>query len=160
MELIDLTAPEFQGSYGNDRIEALTSPGLYKLPFRSYNPDLNGKVELEVNVVFVTDESARMQVIMVKFDDGSYQDFYYNGSEQKFKLLTEYLPDEGYFERNDSTMNCPLTFAESWEEESVECELPNEFRNLWPKPWRNPEFWNQICKGYADNHIKESDRIE
>lgn len=154
MKPIDLTLPEFQGNFGLDRITKLQSPGRYILPFRDYSK-LNEVISMEVDVVFVTDESSRMQVIMVKFGEGNYQDFYYNGAEGCFKLLTEYITSSDYLPEDRECKICPWTFGESWEDEDIGVRIPAEFERMWPKPWKCADFWNSINPGYSDVPIEE-----
>ena len=100
------------------KIETLEKPGFYHLPFYSDDHD--------VEVVYATpnDSDARMKVIIVKMDDGSYQDFYYNAEDQVFKPLTiSYdLSDLGGDQLN-------VKFGYNWENEWVGVDCPEEFAN-------------------------------
>ena len=97
------------------KIETLENPGFYHLPFYSDDHD--------VEVVYATpnDSPARMKVIIVKMDDGSYQDFYYNGENEVFKPLTI------SYEAEDDFDEVLVTFAESWENEQVGIDCPKEY---------------------------------
>lgn len=99
------------------KIETLEKPGFYHLPFYSDDHD--------VEVVYATpnDSDARMKVIIVKMDDGSYQDFYYNAEDEVFKPLTLSY-DEEDLDGEENT-----TFAESWKNEDVGVDCPEEFAN-------------------------------
>ena len=84
---IDLT---FKSCIKEDEMrELLNKPGFYRIPVKTYyNVFNNGPVFKEVEVVYVTPKNARMLVIIVKIDEDTYQDFYYNGNECLFKILT------------------------------------------------------------------------
>lgn len=94
----------------------LDTPGFYRLPF--YNDDQ------DVEVVYATPniDDVRMKVIIVKFDENTFQDFYYNDSDQVFKPLTVDYSDEG--EDDDST---DYTFGAEWKREHVGIDCPQEF---------------------------------
>ena len=99
------------------KIETLEKPGFYHLPFYSDDHD--------VEVVYATpnDSDARMKVIIVKMDDGSYQDFYYNAEDQVFKPLTLSYDEEDLDDEENTT------FAESWKNERAGVDCPEEFAN-------------------------------
>lgn len=96
-------------------IEKLDTPGFYRLPF--YNDDQN------VEVVYATPniDDVRMKVIIVKFDENTFQDFYYNDSDQVFKPLTVDYSDEGEDDDTD------YTFGAEWKREHVGIDCPQEF---------------------------------
>lgn len=79
--LKDLSGSEYQGQFGHDKIDELTHPGFYVLPFRTYNPD--GKRNIPVQVLSVFNHEGA-QCIVVYSGDFMWV-FYYNGSEQCFK---------------------------------------------------------------------------
>ena len=82
VEYIDLSTPEVQGKFGHDRIDALTKPGYYKLPFRTYMPD--GIRNIVVNVVSIF-SCEHLDQNIVCYDGDFTWVFYYNGSERCFK---------------------------------------------------------------------------
>jgi hypothetical protein len=101
-------------------IEKLDTPGFYRLPF--YNDDQN------VEVVYATPntDDVRMKVIIVKIDENTYQDFYYNGEEQVFKPLTV-----NYYEHEDPDDNINnYSFGEEWKNSAVGIDCPKEFAYL------------------------------
>ena len=77
----DLSGSEYQGRFGHDKIDELTQPGFYILPFRTYNPD--GKRNIPVQVLSVFSHEGA-QCIVVYSGDFMWV-FYYNGNEQCFK---------------------------------------------------------------------------
>ena len=79
--------------------------------------------EREVEVVYISGPKSRMWVIIIKNEDGSYQDYYWNDNEERFKPLT-------YNYGNDEDD----TFGESWRVEEVGEIPPKEFRFYVPKP--------------------------
>ena len=83
---IDLTFKS--GIKDNEMRELLNEPGFYKIPIRNYKVCNDGPVFKDVEVVYVTPKESRMLVIIVKIDEDTYQDFYYNDSEGLFKILT------------------------------------------------------------------------
>lgn len=99
-------------------IVKLDTPGFYRLPF--YNEDRN------VEVVYATPniDDVRMKVIIVKFDDNSFQDFYYNDSDQVFKPLTVDYSCEGEDDDTD------YTFGAEWKREHVGIDCPKEFAHI------------------------------
>ena len=100
------------------QIEKLDKPGFYTLPF--FTDDHN------VEVVYATPNipAVRMKVIIVKMDDGSFQDFYYNDSDAVFKPLTVNCYDEEYSE--DDTID-NYKFGVEWENSGVGIECPKEY---------------------------------
>ena len=97
----------------------LDTPGFYRLPF--YNDD--GDVE----VVYATPniDDVRMKVIIVKFDDNAFQDFYYNEDDQVFKPLTVDYSGEG-----DDNEPDEYTFGYEWKNSSVGIDCPKEFAHI------------------------------
>lgn len=97
----------------------LDTPGFYRLPF--YNDD--GDVE----VVYATPniDDVRMKVIIVKFDDNAFQDFYYNEDDQVFKPLTVDYSGEG----DDNETN-EYTFGYEWKRTGVGIDCPKEFAHI------------------------------
>jgi len=98
MTFLDLTRPESQGSFGHDRIDELTEPGFYKLPFKAAKP--NGEIyqrDIAVHVVSVFPSHGQSIVVEDTFHDFEYI-FYYNGNEKLFKPNFEGGPslDEVY----------------------------------------------------------------
>lgn len=100
-------------------ITKLDTPGFYRLPF--YNDD--GDVE----VVYATPntDDVRMKVIIVKFDDNAFQDFYYNEEDQVFKPLTVDYSDEG---EDDEPGD--YTFGTEWKNSGVGIDCPAEFAHI------------------------------
>ena len=98
----------------------LNTPGFYRLPF--YNDDQNAEV------VYATPniESVRMKVIIVKFDENTFQDFYYNEEDQVFKPLTVNYHDA---EDPDSDIN-DYSFGVEWKNSAVGIDCPEEFAYL------------------------------
>ena len=116
-QVIDLTGISFAGKCGHDKIDALTKPGRYILPFK----DLEGPTKAkEVEVIAIAD--VRMQIIMVKTEHG-YFDFYYNGNERQFKHFTE----DG------------CHFYDQWAKEDAEDKLPIDLMHVFAKDWEY--FW-------------------
>lgn len=99
-------------------IVKLDTPGFYHLPF--YNEDR------DVEVVYATPniDDVRMKVIIVKFDDNTFQDFYYNDGDQVFKPLTVDYSCEG--EDDDAD----YTFGTEWKREHVGIDCPKEFAHI------------------------------
>ena len=95
--------------------------GKYVLPFRL---DIEETEERESNVVYISDKKSRMFAIIEQLEDGSYQDWYFNAMEERFKPLTWHFGDE--YE--------DMTFRESWLDEEMSDRLPEPFRNYKPKP--------------------------
>lgn len=100
-------------------ITKLDTPGFYRLPF--YNDDQN------VEVVYATPntDDVRMKVIIVKFDENTFQDFYYNGEDQVFKPLTVDYSCEG---EDDDPID--YTFGIEWKNSDVGIDCPDEFAHL------------------------------
>lgn len=100
-------------------IEKLDTPGFYRLPF--YNDDQN------VEVVYATPNinDVRMKVIIVKIDENTFQDFYYNGEDQVFKPLTVDYSCEG--EDDDPA---DYTFGVEWKNSDVGIDCPEEFAHI------------------------------
>lgn len=98
----------------------LNTPGFYRLPF--YNDDQNAEV------VYATPniEDVRMKVIIVKFDENTFQDFYYNEEDQVFKPLTVNYYDP---EDPDSDIN-DYSFGVEWKRTEVGIDCPEEFAFL------------------------------
>jgi hypothetical protein len=101
------------------QIEKLDKPGFYTLPFFAYDHN--------VEVVYATPNipAVSMKVIIVRMDDGSFQDFYYNDSDAVFKPLTVNCFDEDY--ENDTIDN--YRFGVEWENSGVGVECPKEYAN-------------------------------
>ena len=74
--------------FGNDHYNVHL--GLNKnVPFRSYNEDNEKRMNYhDVNIVVINDPKERATCIVVE-KNGKYADFYYNGSEENFKMLSE-----------------------------------------------------------------------
>lgn len=94
VEYTDLSMPEVQGKFGHDRIDALTKPGYYKLPFRTYKPD--GVRNIVVNVASVF-SCEHLDQNIVCYDGDFMWVFYYNGSEKCFKPNWEADPLEDVY---------------------------------------------------------------
>lgn len=146
MNAKNLTFPKVDGDFLVD----LDKPGFYKLTFTGYNYGVYDTRDLEVEVVFTTtpENGSRMQVIIVKVADGVYQDFYFNGSDECFKLLTlneEYGVDSREDDSEDEEYSA-VTMSESWENESVGVECPSEYANYIPDPYAEEysEFYSKF----------------
>lgn len=144
MNAKNLTFPKVDGDF----LVGLDEPGFYELTFTDYNCGIYGTRDLEVEVVFTTtpDDGSRMQVIIVKVADGVYQDFYFNGSDECFKLLTlneDYGVDS---DEEDSDEYTAMTMSESWKNESVGVECPSEYADYIPDPYANEysEFYSKF----------------
>jgi hypothetical protein len=100
-------------------IEKLDTPGFYRLPF--YTDDQN------VEVVYATPntDDVRMKVIIVKFDENTFQDFYYNDGDQIFKPLTV-----NYYEGDDDDNIDNYTFGTEWKNSHVGIDCPKEFVHI------------------------------
>jgi hypothetical protein len=100
-------------------IEKLNTPGFYRLPF--YNDDQN------VEVVYATPntDDVRMKVIIVKFDENTFQDFYYNDGDQIFKPLTV-----NYYEGDDDDNIDNYAFGTEWKNSHVGIDCPKEFAHI------------------------------
>ena len=91
---IDLT---FKANINDGEMrELLNKPGFYRIPIKNYSSFNDTPVIKDVEVVYVTPKESRMLVIIVKIDYDTYQDFYYNGNEGLFKILTfnDFYADE------------------------------------------------------------------
>ena len=97
----------------------LDTPGFYRLPF--YTDDQN------VEVVYATPntDDVRMKVIIVKFDENTFQDFYYNDEDQVFKPLTV---DYSYEGEDDDLAD--YTFSAEWKNSHVGIDCPKEFAHV------------------------------
>lgn len=86
--------------FGNNHYEVHL--GLNKnVPFRSYNEDNEeGMNYHDVNIVVINDPKERATCIVVE-KDGEYADFYYNGSEENFKQLSEPGYEDNSWEDED-----------------------------------------------------------
>lgn len=126
--IIDLTKLEDM-SDSNMR-NNLIKPGSYKLPLISYVVE-DGIVNRDVEVVYVTPKTARMLVIIVKIDENTYQDFYYNDGNKCFKILTvndfdaDDIDDEDLLEEMGGPENVG-TFDASWVMENVKDIPPSK----------------------------------
>ena len=100
-------------------ITKLDTPGFYRLPF--YTDDQN------VEVVYATPnvDDVNMKVIIVKFDENTFQDFYYNDCEQVFKPLTVNYSDEG---EDDEPID--YTFGAEWKNSGIGIDCPKEFAHI------------------------------
>ena len=100
-------------------IVKLDTTGFYRLPF--YNDDQN------VEVVYATPniDDVRMKVIIVKFDENTFQDFYYNEDDQVFKPLTV-----NYYEGDDDDSIDNYTFGCEWKRTVVGIDCPKEFAHI------------------------------
>ena len=98
----------------------LNTPGFYRLPF--YNDDQN------VEVVYATPnvDDVNMKVIIVKFDECTFQDFYYNEDDQVFKPLTV-----NYYDPEDPDDNINnYAFGVEWKNSCVGINCPKEFTHI------------------------------
>ena len=127
---IDLT---FKSSIKEDEMrELLNEPGFYRIPIKNYKGFKYGPVFKDVEVVYVTPKESRMLVIIVKIDDDTYQDFYYNDSEGLFKILTfndfcaEEIDDEDLIDIVGG-IDKIFTMRASWIMEDVLVPCPEEF---------------------------------
>ena len=128
----------------------LIKPGSYKLPFISYVVE-DGIVHRDVEVVYVTPKTARMLVIIVKLDENTYQDFYYNDGNECFKILTvndfnaDDIDDEDLLEEMGGVENVG-TFDASWVMENVKDIPPHELASyrVDPNTMYTHEFFKNI----------------
>lgn len=99
-------------------IVKLDTPGFYRLPF--YNDDR------DVEVVYVTPniDDVRMKVIIVKVNENTLQDFYYNEGDQVFKPLTVDYSCEGEDDDTD------YTFGAEWKREHVGIDCPTGYADI------------------------------
>ena len=127
---IDLTFKS--GIKDNEMRELLNEPGFYKIPIRNYKACNDGPVFKDVEVVYVTPKESRMLVIIVKVDEDTYQDFYYNDNEGLFKILTfndfcvEEIDDEDLIDIVGG-IDKIFTMRASWIMEDVLVPCPEEF---------------------------------
>ena len=129
---IDLTFKS--GIKDNEMRELLNKPGFYKIPIRNYKVCNDGPVFKDVEVVYVTPKESRMLVIIVKVDEDTYQDFYYNDNEGLFKILTfndfsaDDIDDEDLIDEVGG-IDKIFTMRASWIMEDVFVPCPEEFAN-------------------------------
>lgn len=99
-------------------ITKLDTPGFYRLPF--YTDDQN------VEVVYVTPNAngVNLKVIIVKIDENTFQDFYYNDGEHVFKPMTVDYSCEGDDDDAD------YTFGAEWKNSGVGIDCPKEFAHI------------------------------
>ena len=127
---IDLT---FKSGIKEDEMrELLNKPGFYRIPIKNYSSFNDTPVIKDVEVAYVTPKESRMFVIIVKIDDDTYQDFYYNDSEGLFKILTfndfcaEEIDDEDLIDAVGG-IDKIFTMRASWIMEDVMVPCPEEF---------------------------------
>ena len=114
--------------------ELLNKPGLYIIPIKNYNIFNDIRVFKHVEVVYVTPKESRMLVIIVKIDEDTYQDFYYNDNEGLFKILTfndfsaDDIDDEDLIDEVGG-IDKIFTMHASWIMEDVFVPCPEEFAN-------------------------------
>lgn len=132
---IDLT---FKSGIKEDEMrELLNEPGFYRIPIKNYSSFNDTPVIKDVEVVYVTPEESRMLVIIVKIDEDTYQDFYYNDSEGLFKVLTfnDFDMEDVYdlydldFIDEVGGIYKIFTMGASWIMEDVFVPCPEEFAN-------------------------------
>lgn len=132
---IDLT---FKSPIKEDEMrELLNKPGFYRIPIKNYSSFNDTPVIKDVEVVYVTPKESRMLVIIVKIDDDTYQDFYYNGNEGIFKILTfnDFDMEDIYdlydldFIDEVGGIYKIFTMRASWIMEDVFVPCPEEFAN-------------------------------
>ncbi len=114
-------------------IATLNKPGLYRLPF--LNDDEN------VEVVYVTPNKpeVRMKCIIVKIDDNTYQDFYYNDCDMVFKPLTvceedyeewlDWQDDTNDTEENREKYRSLNLMGYTWDFNGVGVPCPSKYAN-------------------------------
>ena len=113
--------------------ELLNEPGFYRIPVKNYR-GIGTPIFKDVEVVYVTPKESRMPVIIVKIDDNTYQDFYYNGNEGFFKVLTfndfyaDDIDDEELIDEVGG-IDKIFTMRASWIMEDVFVPCPEEFAN-------------------------------
>ena len=129
---VDLTFKSFIEE--DEMRKLLNKPGFYRIPVRNYNVFTDEPIFKDVEVVYVTPKEARMCVIIVKIDEDTYQDFYYNDRKALFKILT--INDIYAEEVDDDDLIEPVggidkifTMAASWIMEDVRVTCPEEFAN-------------------------------
>ena len=132
---IDLT---FKANINDDEMrELLNKPGFYRIPIKNYSSFNDTPVIKDVEVVYVTPKESRMLVIIVKIDADTYQDFYYNGNEGIFKILTfnDFDMEDIYdlydldFIDEVGGIDKIFTMHASWIMEDVFVPCPEEFAN-------------------------------
>ena len=132
---IDLT---FKANINDSEMrELLNKPGFYRIPLKNYSSFNDTAVIKDVEVVYVTPKESRMLVIIVKIDADTYQDFYYNGNEGIFKILTFNDFDmEDIYDLYDLDLidevggiDKIFTMHASWIMEDVFVPCPEEFAN-------------------------------
>ena len=132
---IDLT---FKANINDDEMrELLNKPGFYRIPIKNYSSFNDTPVIKDVEVVYVTPKESRMLVIIVKIDADTYQDFYYNGNEGIFKILTfnDFDMEDIYdlydldFIDEVGGIYKIFTMRASWIMEDVFVPCPEEFAN-------------------------------
>ena len=132
---IDLT---FKANISDDEMrELLNKPGFYRIPIKNYSSFNDTPVIKDVEVVYVTPKESRMLVIIVKIDGDTYQDFYYNGNEGIFKILTfnDFDMEDIYdlydldFIDEVGGIYKIFTMRASWIMEDVFVPCPEEFAN-------------------------------
>ena len=132
---IDLT---FKANISDGEMrELLNKPGFYRIPIKNYSSFNDTPVIKDVEVVYVTPKESRMLVIIVKIDDDTYQDFYYNGNEGIFKILTfnDFGMEDIYdlynldFIDEVGGIYKIFTMSASWIMEDVFVPCPEEFAN-------------------------------
>ena len=128
---IDLT---FKANINDDEMrELLNKPGFYIIPLKNYW-GIGTPIFKDVEVVYVTPKESRMLVIIVKIDDNTYQDFYYNDNEGLFKILTfndfsaDDIDDEDLIDEVGG-IDKIFTMRASWIMEDVFVPCPEEFAN-------------------------------
>ena len=128
---IDLT---FKSGIKEDEMrDLLNKPGFYRIPIRNYT-SLGTPIFKDVEVVYVTPKESRVLVIIVKIDEDTYQDFYYNGYECLFKILTfndfyaEDIDDEELIDEVGG-IDKIFTMGASWIMEFMKVPCPEEFAN-------------------------------
>lgn len=84
MKVIDLTDEKYQGNFGHDILDALTTPGKYIIPLR-IDDDIEN-IEVNIDRIELV-RSNTMQLIHTSdknvFNESNWA--YYNGNEQCFK---------------------------------------------------------------------------
>lgn len=132
---IDLT---FKSGIKEDEMrELLNKSGFYRIPLKNYSSFNDTPVIKDVEVVYVTPKESRMLVIIVKIDSDTYQDFYYNGNEGLFKVLTfnDFDVEDVYdlydldFIDEVGGIDKIFTMGASWIMEDVFVPCPEEFAN-------------------------------
>lgn len=129
---VDLTFKSFIKE--NEMRKLLNKPGFYRIPVRNYNIFTDEQVVKDVEVVYVTPPEARTLVIIVKIDEDTYQDFYYNECNGIFKILTfndfyaEEVDDDDLIDAVGG-IDKIFTLRASWILENVGDTPPTELAN-------------------------------